>query len=477
VWDRGAAALAAYARTNDEDSPTLRAMLTTRYEAATWRQYGTGVFIVVVLLVAAGLVFAVSRGITRQLSAVNGVLAEIGMGNFEARAAVTARDELGDLAGTFNAMLDNTTSLMQSQDEKDQIQASIEKLLADVAGAADGDLTADAAVSEDLTGPIAGAFNHMLSQLRGIIGNVQRATVEVTGSAGDITSSTRDLAGGAEVQADKIADTSRAVQTMAASIREVSANAATSADVARQALQNARDGNASVKTTIAGMDRIRDQVQETAKRIKRLGESSQEIGQITQLIDDIADRTSILALNASIQAAMAGEAGRGFAVVAEEVERLADRSTEATKKIAALVKTIQSETTEAVGAMEKGIQEVVEGSRLAATAGQALDQIETVSDRLAGLIGQISTAAQGQAKESEGVTRVMTEISGITQTTAGGTKQAAAAAQGLAALADELRESVAAFRLPAPVAPPKAAARNGRANGHAPRNRMAAAHA
>ncbi|MFO0824318.1 MAG: methyl-accepting chemotaxis protein, partial [Gemmataceae bacterium] len=231
-------------------------------------------------------------------------------------------------------------------------------------------------------------------------------------------------------------------------IQQVSENAVQSATVARQALQNARQGNESVKNTISGMDRIRDQVQETAKRIKRLGESSQEIGQIIQLIDDIADRTSILALNASIQAAMAGEAGRGFAVVAEEVERLADRSTEATKKIATLVKTIQSETNEAVGAMEKGIQEVVEGSRLAGQAGQALDEIEAVSKKLAELIQQISYAATQQARASEGVTAAMTEISTITQDTAAGTKQAATAVQGLADLAETLRDSVATFRLP-----------------------------
>jgi twitching motility protein PilJ len=302
-----------------------------------------------------------------------------------------------------------------------------------------------------VTGAIADSFNYMLDQLRKIIGDVQKATLEVTSSASEIYTSTQHLVDGAEQQAAKIATTSKAVEVMSHSIQQVSENAVQSATVARQALHNARKGNESVKNTIHGMDRIRDQVQETAKRIKRLGESTQEIGQIIQLIDDIADRTSILALNASIQAAMAGEAGRGFAVVAEEVERLADRSTEATKKIAGLVKTIQSETNEAVGAMEKGIQEVVEGSRLAGSAGQALDEIESVSNRLAELIQQISYAATQQARASEGVTEAMTEISSITQDTATGTKQAADAVQGLADLAEELRASVATFRLPGSV--------------------------
>jgi twitching motility protein PilJ len=196
------------------------------------------------------------------------------------------------------------------------------------------------------------------------------------------------------------------------------------------------------------MNRIRDQVQETAKRIKRLGESSQEIGQIVQLINDIADRTSILALNASIQAAMAGEAGRGFAVVASEVERLAERSTDATKKIAGLVKTIQSETNEAVAAMEKGIAEVVDGSRMANQAGQALGEIADVSNRLAELIQQISDASRQQANGSEALARSMNEISQITLQTTSGTRQAVSAMSYLATLADELRASVSAFKLP-----------------------------
>jgi methyl-accepting chemotaxis protein len=474
VWDKATAALAAYQKVNDEDLPVLRGMLTARYDVFSTRLYGTAVFVAVVLILAAALVYGISSGITEQLGEIKTVLGEIGTGNVAARATVTSRDELGELAATLNAMLDNTLSLMQSQEERDLIQQSIQKLLEEVAGVAEGDLTKEAEVTADVTGAIADSFNYMLDQLRGVIGNVQKATIEVTTSAGAIYTSTQHLAGGAEQQAGKIAATTRAVEAMSHSIQQVSENAVQSATVARQALQNARQGTTAVKNTIHGMDRIRDQVQETAKRIKRLGESSQEIGQIIQLIDDIADRTSILALNASIQAAMAGEAGRGFAVVAEEVERLADRSTEATKKIAGLVKSIQSETTEAVGAMEKGIQEVVEGSKLAGQAGSALDEIESVSNRLAELIQQISHAATQQARASAGVTEAMAEISGITQDTAAGTKQAAEAVQGLAGLAEGLRESVATFRLPggepAPAAPRvdlNGHAGNGKWNGQA----------
>jgi twitching motility protein PilJ len=389
-----------------------------------------------------------TSSINQQVSSIGDLFNKIGTGDFSARSRVYAQDELGTMAGSLNAMLDNTQQLIQSREERDQIQRSITKLLEEVSGVADGDLTQEAEVTADITGAIADSFNYMIGQLRQVIGDVQKTTNQVREYAGEIYNSTQELTDSAETQAKQIVDTSSQVDQMTLSIQEVSRSASLSASVADQALANARQGNSAVQDTIAGMDRIRDQVQETAKRIKRLGESSQEIGQIIQLIDDIADRTSILALNASIQAAMAGEAGRGFAVVAEEVERLADRSTEATKKIAGLVKTIQSETNEAVGAMEKGIQEVIEGSKLATQAGQALVEIESVSQKLASLIQNISTTSKQQAQASEGVSKAMSDISEITQHTASGTRQTADAVSSLASLAEKLRASVVSFRLP-----------------------------
>ena len=458
VWQKGTAALEGYGRVNDEGIPILRELLSARYADEMRQLYVTIALTALALLLATALVLAVSRGITRQTGAITGVLRQVGVGNLAARTAVVSRDELGEVAAALNVMLDNTTALVQSQEDRDRTQQAIGKLIDEMSGVADGDLTQEAEVTADVTGAIADSFNYMLDQLRQIIGNVQRTTQEVTGSAAAIYASTRDLAGGAEQQADQIGHTSRAVEEMAGSIRQVSENAAASAAVAQQSLQTARSGNDAVKDTIAGMDRIRDQVQETAKRIKRLGESSQEIGEIVQLIDDIADRTGILALNASIQAAMAGDAGRGFAVVAEEVERLAVRSTDATKKIATLVKTIQSETNEAAGAMEKGIIEVVAGSRLAAQAGQSLNEIEGVSGKLADLIQQISHASKQQTRASDGMTRAMMDISGATRQTAAGTKQAADAVRSLSGLAEQLRSSVAAFKLPGAAAPVSLAA-------------------
>jgi twitching motility protein PilJ len=397
------------------------------------------------LAISLAVMAFVSRTITRQIGAIMTLFKQIGMGNFQARAAVHSRDELGEIAVSLN---DYLLPLVQSHDDRARLQESITKLLEEVSGVAEGDLTREAEVTADVTGAIADSFNYMIEQLRQIISNVQGATIQVTSSANQIQETASNLAEGTEAQAQQIVQTTFAIDQMAISIQQVSANAGNSSAVARQALVNARQGTEAVQNTIQGMSRIRDQVQETAKRIKRLGESSQEISQITQLIDDIADRTSILALNASIQAAMAGDAGRGFAVVAEEVERLAVRSTEATKKIATLVKAIQGETNEAVAAMEKGIHEVVEGSKLANQAGQALGEIEGVSNKLAELIDSITQAAKEQARSSEELVKSMGEISQITQQTANGTKQTAESVTGLAILADDLRSSLSTFRLP-----------------------------
>ncbi|QEL13695.1 methyl-accepting chemotaxis protein [Limnoglobus roseus] len=388
----------------------------------------------------------VARGLTRQVESLNAVLQQVEAGNFHARAAVLTNDELGDTAAALNRTLDKTAKLLQSQDE---VQRSIMKLLDEVSGVADGDLTKEAEVSADVTGAIADSFNFMIDQLRKIIGNVQNATLQVSTAANQIYSSAETLVDGSEDQTEQIVTTSAAIDAIASSIQQVSENAVTSTAVAQQALTTAKQGNMAVRNTIEGMNKIREQAQETAKRIKRLGETSQEIGQIVQLIDDIADRTSILALNASIQAAAAGDAGRGFAVVAEEVERLAVRSTEATKKIATLVKAIQGETNEAVSAMEKNIQEVVSGSKVANQAGQSLNEIEGVSMKLAELIQSISQASKQQAKGSEALARSMGNISQITRQTAVGTKQTAESVNSLAKLADDLRGSVSAFKLPA----------------------------
>jgi methyl-accepting chemotaxis protein len=402
----------------------------------------------VAALAATGLAVLSARGLTDQIRHIMDLFSQIGIGEFQARAEVTSGDELGTMAASLNTILDSILVLIQTREERDAMQVSVMKLLDEVSGVAEGDLTAEAEVTADITGAIADSFNFMISQLRDIISGVQEATLQVSSSANEIQTTAEHLSQGSEAQAVQIADTAAAVEEMAVSIQQVSENAALSATVGEQALANAQQGAKAVQDTVEEMNRIRDRVQETAKRIQRLGESSQEIGEIVQLIGDIADRTSILALNASIQAAMAGEAGRGFAVVAEEVEHLAERSTEATRQIETLIRTIQNETNEAVAAMEATTQEVVAGSQLADQAGQALAEIEGVSNRLAELSQSISLAAKQQARGSETLAMSMDEISEVTQQTAAGTKQAAVSISSLALLADELRASVSAFRLP-----------------------------
>ena len=406
---------------------------------------------VVFSLATVALVLAsvfVSKGLTKQASSITNMLSMIGIGDFDARTEVSTVDELGQVAVALNAMCDNTLGLIQSNEEREQLEESINNLRGEMEGIAGGDLTAEAIVSEDITGSVANAVNNMVSQLRQIIQHVKSSTLQVGSAASQIQATTVHLSEGSEAQAVQIAETSSAVDEMAESINSVAKNTEESADVAHQASKRAAEGAAAVEATIGGMDRIRDQVQETSKRIKRLGESSQEIGEIVQLIGDIADRTSILALNASIQAAMAGEAGQGFAVVAEEVERLAERSNEATKQVESLIKAIQADASEAIAGMEESTKEVVEGSQLAAEAGQTLTDIDSVSNQLAELIGSISQATQQQARGAEAVSSSMQEISQVTQQTATGTSQAAVSVSHLANLADDLRSSVSTFKLP-----------------------------
>ncbi|MCY7347853.1 MAG: methyl-accepting chemotaxis protein, partial [Pyrinomonadaceae bacterium] len=277
---------------------------------------------------------------------------------------------------------------------------------------------------------------------------VKDVTFQVSSSANQINDTTEQLARGSEAQASQIARTTSAMAQMALQIQEVSTNAALSAQVAGDALGNARYGTQAVQDNIGAMNSIRKQVQETAKRIKKLGERSQEISQIVGLIDDLSDRTSLLALNASLQASAAGEAGKGFALVAEEVERLAERSNRLTNQIGELTQTIQSETKDVVASMEETIHEVVVGSTLADRAGQALVEIEQVSTKLAELIGSISESANRQATSSEDISQAMGNISKVTELVQNGSKRAAASVKMLVELSDELRGAVAPFKLP-----------------------------
>jgi twitching motility protein PilJ len=343
---------------------------------------------------------------------------------------------------------ESQTRLTKTQTQNDQNQNAILRLLDELADLADGDLTAEATVTEDFTGAIADSINYAIDQMRGLVQAIRGTAVRVATAAQESQSTAMQLADASEHQAQEIAGASAAVNEMAVSIDQVSSNAAESSAVAERSVAIAKKGTNVVQNTIRGMDNIREQIQETSKRIKRLGESSQEIGDIVSLINDIADQTNILSLNAAIQASMAGDAGRGFAVVADEVQRLAERSSAATKQIEALVKTIQSDTNEAVISMEHTTAEVVRGARLAQDAGVALEEIENVSTSLAELIQNISNAARQQSSSALHISNTMNVIQEITSQTSSGTNATAYSIGNLADMAFELRSSVAGFKLP-----------------------------
>ncbi|AKO16824.1 methyl-accepting chemotaxis protein [Xanthomonas oryzae] len=328
-------------------------------------------------------------------------------------------------------------------------QQAIMRLLDEISSLGEGDLTVKASVTEDMTGAIADAINYAVDELRHLVTTINDTSAKVAVSTQETQATAMQLAEAAGQQANQITTASERISEIAASIEQVSRNSTESAEVAQRSVVIAAEGAGVVRETIQGMDQIRDQIQETSKRIKRLGESSQEIGSIVKLINDISEQTNILALNAAVQAASAGEAGRGFAVVADEVQRLAERTSSATRRIEGLVQTIQADTNEAVSSMEQTTSEVVSGARLAEDAGTALTEIERVSNALNNLIKNISIAAHQQSAAATDITQTMGVIRQITSQTSQGAEQTAESIGNLAQLAADLRRSVADFKLPA----------------------------
>jgi len=329
----------------------------------------------------------------------------------------------------------------------DANQAAILRLMNELQTVAEGDLTQQATVTEDITGAIADSVNYTVEELRTLVEQVQSTVARVTDTTGQVEQTSTELLAASTEQLREIRDTGESVLQMAGRINDVSAQAQQTAQVARQSLRAAESGLAAVNNTIGGMNSIRDQIQETSKRIKRLGESSQEIGEITELISDITEQTNVLALNAAIQAASAGEAGRGFSVVAEEVQRLAERSADATRQIAAIVRTIQADTQDAVAAMERSTQGVVEGARLSDAAGTALGDIDRVTRELSGLIERISAEALSEAESANVVAANIQHIFNVTEQTSDGTRSTAQMVRELSRTAEELRASVARFKV------------------------------
>ncbi len=333
------------------------------------------------------------------------------------------------------------------EEENARTQQAIMQLLNEISDLADGDLTIRATVTKDITGAIADSVNYAIEELASLVRRINDTAERITDSTEEARRISGELLEAAQTQTEKIEEADGIVQDMAHALHETAASAEGAAASAGRSLEASAKGAQAVNETIEGMNRIRDQIQETAKRIKRLGESSQEIGEIVELISDITDQTNVLALNAAIQAAAAGEAGRGFTVVAEEVQRLAERSAEATKQIAAIVKTIQADTQDAVGSMEAATREVVAGTALSDSAGAALEEISQVAKETATRITQIAHDIQAQAERGAQVSALMREILAITQQTREGTERTVQSVESLAELAADLRGSVAGFRV------------------------------
>src|SRR5579871_104447 len=387
------------------------------------------------------------------LAAAAMLLAALGIGTDFGAAWIGFGLALGAVFATLGAVTGNRRAGLRKDAKRQAVQGernqeAILRLLDELSSLADGDLTVQATVTEDITGAIADSINYAVDALRGLVTTINSSAIQLDSATRQTQSLAQHLAKASGAQSKQIASATESAASMAGSVEEVSGNAERAADVARHSVEVAHKGGDAVRRTIDGMNAIRETIQDTSKRIKRLGESSQEIGNIVELINDIAEQTNILALNASIQSSMAGDAGRGFAVVADEVQRLAERAANATKQIEVLVRTIQTDTNEAVVSMERSTTDVVGGALLAENAGAALEEIEQVSNQIASLVQNISASARQQAAVSGNISRSMQVLREISTQTAEGTTGMSTSIAKLAALSAQLRKSVSGFRLP-----------------------------
>jgi methyl-accepting chemotaxis protein len=407
---------------------------------------GTVIFALVLALATSAILAWRLGMLVKPVQALAEFSERLAAGDPRARAEVNSNDELGYIADNLNRAVAKVSKATSNQDANDALQKSITDLLTVINQVARGDLTLRGKVTNDALGNVTDSINYMLDNFTKVLERVRKAAMEVTACSNNILVAADQMQAGATQQDQEITNTSSAVEELTVSMKQVSNNAEASAEAARRALDAAEQGNRAVRDTLEGMQRIRASVQATAKKIKSLGDRSLEISEIINVINDITEQTNLLALNAAIEAARAGEAGRGFAVVADEVRKLAEHSRSATKDIAALIKAIQAETNEAVVVMEEGTKEVEGGAALADQAGRALDAISNVVRQSAELVQEISLASKQQVRGTEGVAHAMQIISSITRQTSQGTRGTVTTVSQLVKLSDLLNEALAQFR-------------------------------
>ena len=409
--------------------------------------------VVLAAFAAITVIYTLSKRVLKPVDELAKFSERLVAGDSRARAEIDSSDEFGFIAENFNRSAAKVAHAVTNQQAQDSLQRSITDLLNTIKEVARGDLTIRGKVTNDALGNVVDSVNFMLDNFTKVLERVRKAAIDVSASANQILEAADDMTAGATQQDQEITNTSSAVEELTVSMKQVSNNAEASAEAARRALDAAEQGNRAVRDTLEGMQRIRASVQATAKKIKSLGDRSLEISEIINVINDITEQTNLLALNAAIEAARAGEAGRGFAVVADEVRKLAEHSRSATKDIAALIKAIQAETNEAVVVMEEGTKEVEGGAGLADQAGRALDAISNVVRQSAELVQEISLASKQQVRGTEGVAHAMQIISSITRQTSQGTRGTVATVSQLVKLSDQLNEALAQFRASSKGAP------------------------
>ncbi|HLW54179.1 MAG TPA: HAMP domain-containing methyl-accepting chemotaxis protein [Candidatus Angelobacter sp.] len=398
--------------------------------------------------------FKITNGVVAPVKNLTSFAERFAAGDYRARAAVESNDDFGFIAESLNRAAESSSRAVFNQETQESLQKSVTEFLTIVSQIARGDLTLRGRVTNDALGNVVDSVNYMLDNFVKVLERVRKGAVDVQSSANEILIASEEMSTGAIQQDQEITNTSSAVEQLTVSMKQVSNNAEASAEAARRALDAAEQGNRAVRDTLEGMQRIRSSVQATAKRIKALGDRSLEISEIVNVINDITEQTNLLALNAAIEAARAGEAGRGFAVVADEVRKLAEHSRNATKDIAALIKAIQAETNDAVVVMEEGTKEVEIGAKLADSAGRALDAISTVVRQSAELVQEISLASKQQVRGTEGVANAMQIISNITRQTSQGARQTARTVEQMVHMSEQLNEALSQFRV-SNAAPPE----------------------